>query len=383
MYLSVVWCTLVGMNSGEGWRLGHRPALDGLRGVAVLLVVVSHGLTLAFKPIAHLTALGPIGVGIFFTLSGFLITSLLIGDEAKAGRIRFGRFYRRRALRLFPALAALVLAEVVVTLAWRHDFVNAGSVVATVLYVQNWFGIGGNPAGGLNHTWSLSIEEQFYLVWPLVFAILIRYGWRVVAGVAMLTSALSIIWRDHLYESGADPWRLYAGTDTRAESLLIGCALALVMANVVRNQRARPGLFIGGMAAIASIGWMGGAIYQVLLPLVTTLGTAAAIFGVAQGAGFRPLEARWLVWCGQRSYGMYLWHVPLMALLVTTDLLIPARLAIYVVCTFALTVLSWRYIETPFLRLKGSGDTRGAAQELVRAHPHRARPAVAAVEADV
>src|SRR5580765_6045338 len=207
--------------------LGHRPALDGLRGVAILLVLAGH------SGVPGVGEGGETGVALFFVLSGFLITALLAEEYRDTGRIDFAAFYRRRALRLLPALF-LFLA---VVLAWSQlsrwgvlSMVRPSSLTdvgVTVFYVANWWiGVYNHDSGGINHMWSLGIEEQFYLVWPaLLFAGLSLFGLRsrkLLAAVVALTlvSAAEGAWLYHT----SSPYlrRVYYGTDTRADGILIG-----------------------------------------------------------------------------------------------------------------------------------------------------------------
>lgn len=369
------------MHSGDRWRLGHRPGLDGLRGVAVLAVFVYHGFVL-LRFYEVMPALGVVGVGLFFTLSGFLITSLLLDDREASGRVRFGRFYMRRALRLLPALTALIIAACITNI-FIHGFVHRGSVLATLFYVQNWYtGLTG-VRDGLGHTWTLSIEEQFYLVWPVVLAVVIRFGWRVLLAVALLGASASAITRELLWHHG-NVWTNFVGTHTKADELLVGCALAIVMRQL-RAEHARPWLVLIGFDLLGAASLMAGRDYHVTAPGLTSLGAAAMIFGAAQGRGVRVLEVRWLQWLGQRSYGLYIWHVPVLSVLLIEDASPVTILAVYVPASLALTVLSWRFVEQPFLRLKNrwSADAGGAAQELVGADRGGAAASVTRVQADM
>src|SRR5690242_13711592 len=205
----------------------YRPALDGLRGLAVTAVVLFHG------GVAALSG-GFLGVDSFFVLSGFLITSLLLAEHDRDGRIRLVAFWGRRARRLLPALL-LMIAAVTVAGRWLLDpddqRLLRGDALAALGYVANWrmiyrgadyFTQTAAPSI-LQHTWSLGIEEQFYLVWPLLFVVVRRKMGLLLAGVAASALAAALLYRPD------DVNRAYFGTDTRAQALLMGCALAVAV----------------------------------------------------------------------------------------------------------------------------------------------------------
>lgn len=335
------------------WRLGHRPALDGLRGVAILLVVAYHGFVLLERNMLAVASMGVVGVTLFFTLSGFLITSLLLDEHQRTGRINLRAFYRRRAYRLFPALAGLVVISAALTLL-IPGYVSIGGVVATVLYVQNWFLAFGGAHDGLGHAWSLAIEEQFYIVWPIALIALLRFGRRAVFGVAAVAALASFAWRSELaHHAGVGAWRLL-GTDSRADGLLIGCALAVVVRRlpVQRSLVHLVAIGVGGFMLLASIP-MTGYDYNVTAPFTAAIGAALVIYGVMQERGWRPLQGPVLRWFGRRSYGLYLWHMAVFAVL--AHWLAPGlvMLVLYVAGSLLLAEVSWRFVEQPFLRQKG------------------------------
>ena len=353
MYLGPIWRILVGMHTGERWKLGHRPGLDGLRAIAVLMVVVAH-----FDR-GEFTAAGVIGVTVFFTLSGFLITTLLLDETRRTGRVSLGGFYRRRALRLFPALAVMLLAVSLLTVVGAPTDVTGGMVASVVGYVSNWFLLGTAHGGviqwgALGHTWSLAIEEQFYVLWPLVVIAATRRGRRAVFNVAASGATLSLVW-------GLVSGRSNLASDVSAYPLLAGCALAAWMA---------------GREALRPPGWLTGLALVPLVPLVVLdpprelqqavvpLLTVTAIWVVVQ-TPVRWLTVRPLSWVGRRSYGLYLWHVPIAYLWAHLAAPYPVVVVTGVGLAFGLTALSWRYVETPFLRLKD----RQAARASVRRPP--------------
>ena len=214
-------------------RLAYLPALDGVRACAVVAVMLFHG------GIPHMDG-GFMGVDAFFVLSGFLITSLLIGEWRQTLSIKLGAFWARRARRLLPALLLMLLfvaffASVIVPKgtygALRLD------ALATLLYVSNWHFILVNSnyfnetaaSSPLLHTWSLAVEEQFYVIWPLVVLAVMHFtrSLRALFGLCCAASIASAIWMYVLYDGGLNTNRAYLGTDTRSQCLFIGCALAV------------------------------------------------------------------------------------------------------------------------------------------------------------
>ncbi|MGZ6840110.1 MAG: DUF459 domain-containing protein, partial [Frankiaceae bacterium] len=341
---------------------------------------------------------GFLGVDVFFVLSGYLITMLLLREQQATGRIALGAFWARRARRLLPALF-FVLAAVAVYAAFLVEPQARLSLrldgLATLGYVGNWRQLGaeggyfaqGATPSPLRHTWSLSIEEQFYLVWPLVVVALLR-GRRltrsrvrrvlVVTAVAALASAvlMSVL-------LGGDVSRVYYGTDTRAQSVLVGCALAALLrlrrtpAGTPGRTPARTG---GGAPAgtpartsappglVTLAGWLG--LVVVVAAMITVDGTqrglyhgglllfdtavaavlAAVVLAPARGLA-RLLSVRPLPALGRISYGVYLWHWPVFVVLTAerTGRTGPALLVLRLGVTLVLATLSWRLVERPVL----------------------------------
>src|SRR5882672_4708854 len=340
-------------------RLGYHPALDGIRAISILAVMLYH---------SGLIHGGFLGVDVFFTLSGFLITTLLIEEHAAAGRIALRDFYCRRALRLLPALVPVVIVSGVAMIATAGPDRVVGMslfVLAVIFYVANWAAIAGLPQGMLGHAWSLSIEEQFYLVWPPVLALL-------------LATLGSILLRYHLAVSGATGRRFYLGTDAHADPILIGCATAcLVSWGYIRgggdpSASTRPRWQAAPLAAAVLVA----VLVMARLPddyarrgASTIVAVAAGILIVdvlRPGSRLAPLLA-WspLVWIGKRSYALYLWHLPVFFLagaLWASGILeyLPSRIVPAWVITFAMAAASYRWIEAPALRLKSRFAARPA-----------------------
>lgn len=336
------------------WRLGRRPALDGLRGIAVALVVLSH------TEIPGFSAGGVVGVTMFFTLSGFLITSLLLEERVRSGRVALGAFYARRAYRLLPALVALVVVMLAASVVLGPDILEPWHALTALFYVANWFRASGDWLGSVSHTWSLSIEEQFYMLWPLVL-ILAGRNWKVLGWVAGVGAAVAVALRLLLWGGGAGLDRVYFGTDTRADAILIGCALAVWMHRGTVGT-SHPVLATVLTVAAVACSVIGGAFSYLWSPLLVSALTAGVIWIVTTGTYSGWLQHRALTLIGQRSYGLYLWHVPVMTLLLHSPKLeiVPmvARIPLLIGLSWLLTVLSWRFVEKPFLDMKDRRSER-------------------------
>ena len=362
------------------WRLRHVSALDGLRGLAVLGVIAFHaGQTTGVK----LTG-GYLGADLFFVLSGFLITSLLLGERRDTHRIHLGRFWERRARRLLPAL--LVVLVVVGCYAFflaaaDEEGKLRADGLTTLFYVANWRGIFAHDSywtmfespSPLQHTWSLAIEEQFYLLWPLVLFGLIVWKQRsakAVLAVSLVGAAISVLLMQVLYEPG-DTTRAYFGTDTRIGAMLLGAALAASLAQWghVREPRHRRALEIGAVVAAvvlalcwATVDGQSTFLYRggFLLCELAGLVLIACVTHPEAGPVGRGLSIAPLVWVGLVSYGLYLWHWPVFVIADSSRLHISGfpLLAVQLVITFALAATSFYLLERPIRR--GALPTRQA-----------------------
>jgi peptidoglycan/LPS O-acetylase OafA/YrhL len=339
-------------------RRGYVPALDGLRALAVLSVLVYHTW--------NILPGGWVGVDVFFVLSGYLITAILLDERGRTGTISLGQFYLRRALRLLPALALCVTMAVALAETQGPGLtdVTTKEAAAAALYVANWWQVvtPHAPLGLLAHTWSLSIEEQFYLVWPaLLWGLLALRGHRAVLCAALAGTALVLVHRLMLVKSMSLPFLTYYRTDTRADTLLIGAALAALAA---RGMLARiPGWALR-LAAAAGIGGLGAVSVRFgVAPLdgtgftLVALAAAAVVAAVVAPHGWpllhRALSWRPLVAVGRVSYGVYLFHIVIWQGLLAPHISRgPLAALLTTVLTLAVAAGSYRYVETPFLRMK-------------------------------
>ncbi|MBX3263685.1 MAG: acyltransferase [Labilithrix sp.] len=351
-----------------GPGIAHVPALDGIRGLAVLAVV-------AFHADAALAG-GYLGVDLFFVLSGYLITSILLREVEASGRVDLRAFWARRARRLLPALLVLMPAIAVYARVWAAPGELAGlraDALATLGYVANWRAIYAGKSyweifqapSPLEHTWSLAIEEQFYVAWPLVVAlVLVRLGRTrrtllvVSAGLALVSAARMILLWDPERTS-----RVYMGSDTRAAAILAGVVLATVLAP---GTRLRPGavraLDAAGLLAAAGLGvawakldgesrflYHGGFWLTEVAALALIACAVVPTSLVARALSLRPL-----VFVGTISYGVYLWHWPVDVVLTPERVHAPplALAALRIAVTFAIALASYHAIERP-IRARG------------------------------
>ncbi len=355
------------------------PGLDGVRAIAVVPVLLYHALVPAWPG-------GFLGVDVFFVISGYLITTLVITEYGDTGRFSVAHFWLRRARRLLPALYLVLAATIAYALFFLPDgrLGLRGNVFAALTYVTNWYQVfsgqsyfeisGRGPL--LNHLWSLAVEEQFYLLWPLLLLALLRLrlGNTRTALLTLGLAAISAIWMSMLYPAAAgDPTRVFVRTDARACGLLIGAAMAFVwspwrMADDVANPRARrsrltgPGaLDLVGLAAVVALAYSYGTVND-FDPFVYRGGfffvsaIAAVIIAVAvhpRSVWSRLLGIAPLRYLGTRSYGIYLWHWPIFQITrpgLDIDIHGTANLLTRVGLTCAVAELSFRFVERPVRR---------------------------------
>jgi peptidoglycan/LPS O-acetylase OafA/YrhL len=342
------------------------PGIDGLRAVAVAAVFLYHA-NVSWMPGGFL------GVDVFFVISGYLITSLLLAEFETSGRVALARFWAGRARRLLPALFALLAVCLAIgATVQRAKIVGLrGDALSSVFYVANWrfifehesyFAQFGRPSL-MRHLWSLAIEEQFYLLWPPLFLIGMRLRRRVALPALVALGAIGstvLMWA--LYTPGGDPSRIFYGTDTRAAPLLVGVLLAFAWKPSSMpawdSPRARRALDAVSLVALAAVIYAfitvhdyDQSIYRggfLVLALCACL-LLATIVHPASTLG-RELAHPIPRWLGERSYGIYLWHWPVLVFTrpgadvhLARGVLIPAQAA----ATILVAAISYRYIERP------------------------------------
>ena len=306
----------------------YRPELDGIRGLAILLVLAQH-INLPRSALA-----GMVGVNLFFVLSGYLITSLLIKEQDATGRIDLRRFYERRVRRLIPALLAVLVATGALMAVMGRFGDYLGPAAVSFFYVSDIAKAIGYDLGYVGHTWSLAMEEQFYLLWP---ALLIFTPRRFLAPIAIGGILLAVVLQLALVP---DNVLAHFRPDVRADAILWGCLIALVPVAVPRWAAAASGI---GLVVVS---------FTFLWPAGIALSSILSALLIAGASQLAPvLSARPLVRVGQISYGMYLWHAIPVGLLERQTLAGNVlAMAAVVVTTIVLALASERWIERPFRR---------------------------------
>ena len=365
-------------------RVPRTPALDGLRALAIAAVALFH------FPTRSVFMGGLFGVGLFFVLSGFLVTPILAAEHSREGRIRFGRYLRRRAWRLLPALGAFVLVVVVMTALFGRTgwfgsnpfgpphapgrpasvSESVGGAAAALSYVYNFFlAMGVHMPLQFGHLWTLAVEGQFYVLWALLASWLLKRGPKVLIAATVALIALSaavpfIIWDPH----GRHNW-IYFGTTPRIQQLLSGALLAELWSLGVLRRIPR---WVLRAAALAGTGAMFYLVFGVANDTFKYLGALTAV----AGAGFvivahliddrgrsvtrAVLGSRPLVWLGQRSYAVYLWHWPMA--IWTNELPRVIGVPLGLGASLAAAEMSWRLVEAPASRLAHRREERRRAE---------------------
>ncbi|CAN5199297.1 hypothetical protein BH24CHL7_BH24CHL7_03880 [soil metagenome] len=332
------------------WRLGRRPALDGVRGLAVLLVLVGHAMPPEMASAA-------VGVNLFFVLSGFLITSLLWEEWQGTGRLDIHAFYKRRIRRLIPALVVMLG----VTMVSMGLIGQAGQGLfyglAAASYAGNLVMATGQWLGPMSHTWSLAIEEQFYLLWPLILLPAIRRVRPALLMGILATGVIAVqIARPFLWATGASFERVSFATDLQADGLLLGCALAVLMHfRTIRVPQLAAPIAFGTLLTLTFVSPAG--LHLALGNSLAVLASGLLVLTLVSPAAAtdRIFTNTWLRRLGLISYGLYLWHYPVMWHLGFFDErphpgLATAALGIAV--TLAAAMASYLFVERRFMRPK-------------------------------
>lgn len=355
-------------------KLGYRPALDGMRAFAVVAVMLFH-----FQVFRYFRG-GWEAVDIFFVLSGFLITTLLYEEHVTIGRISLSKFYARRALRLFPALATVVIIWTIIFFLFRNHAwlwqttsqkgtvppdpikVAVKSWLGTLTYSTNWLRVFGNPTFPLNHFWTLAIEEQFYLAWPFLLLRILRF--RRCDLMTMGLAAVSAIWCAAVWMTTNSYQHAGFGTDCQASSLLIGAALALAWKKGtlawIPDWAVRAAAIFAITGLIGCLFLLGDLISLDFLGFITLIaGATATLILWLLRTDRQPwlLTNPWVVYIGKISYALYLWHVLFAEWLYGTGFL---GAAVGIGLSFLAAVLSRHLIELPALRRKTHYEVVGA-----------------------
>jgi len=340
-------------------NFGYEPSLDGIRAIAVFLVMAQH--------LGYVHA-GGLGVDIFFVLSGYLITAILVSEFAATNQISLKKFYARRGLRILPAVLLLLIVINIFVSVFETSAQTSRvrwDSLAALFYIANWLRAFGHDIGILGNLWSLSIEEQFYLIWPLTLLFLLSRKFRVNRILIVVAMAIVFVNLDRIYlYHGAESFdRIYNGLDTRADALLVGCALGLAGYEVFSARI----WAILGLIGAAFVGYVLFFAYpvpgSVQVPFGLTIGGTLFAIGVAvflagilsnaQSIPAKLLRLPPLVWAGRLSYGLYLWHFFVFVFIAgwfrgNQPRLIPVQIA----ATFLIAAISYYFLERPCLKLK-------------------------------
>ncbi len=356
-------------------RFSYRPELDGIRALAVAGVIIAHTSGERFGN-------GYMGVELFFVLSGYLITALLLGEHQRNNSINFRHFYARRALRLLPALYACIAVWAVLGVLARPEARSEHylGVLAGATYVSNWVrALTSHNLGPTGYLWSLAVEEQFYLFWPPFVAFMLRRKFRNPALIVGVLVVLASAWRMVLSARGASAERLDNGLDTRVDALLMGACLAYVLARRPTHSRDRVKQFgwTTWISAALLLGLVGSWLFpeasppslhnlrgfSFAAPLCFAMVAPIVAFGRSadgeahpgvHGTLVRILSWGPLVRVGRLSYGLYLWHSVAIFLFASRRLGLTgaARVVPTIVTLVVLALLSEKFVEQPFMRRK-------------------------------
>lgn len=323
-----------------GGCVQYRPELDGLRAIAVTSVLLLH----AAQNGPFLG--GFVGVDLFFVLSSFLITSILADELRETGRLNLGRFYWRRFLRLMPALLFMLAGYLAIAPFLWPNYPHGRDALVASLYLSDYAYAGWGVPRYLGHTWSLAVEEHFYLLWPFVLPLLLR-STRPLVWLAAAFATLTL-WRT---SNAMDFTQSYFRFDTHATGLVLGAALYF------------SGLRLGRAAGFAALAVFAALVLTSSFPYafiaIPPAEIASAVL-IASAASLDFLRNPALVWLGRRSYAIYLWHVPIVGLVRAFDLAAVATVFLTLVLSIGCAMLSWHTVEAWGRRMKSGSFTYGA-----------------------
>lgn len=339
----------------------HNPALDGIRAIAIALVLAFH---------ARVPGVGGgfFGVDVFFVLSGYLITSILLQEIRANGSIALGKFYLRRLRRLYPPMLAVLLAYVALgPLLWPGLETPLLHAAVAAIYLSDYAHVMAIGAGKLSYLWSLAVEEKFYLLWPLLLMFFVSRRRPLAWMLALIL--LSSGWRVVAWLEGYGWTRLYYCFDTHASGLMIGCGLALLLQRYPLRAPAPAGLAALAIIVLCAYGFAWGSGSAIVYGMFAAELASVGLILSAQGAGARSwLAARPLVLLGRYSYGLYLWHMPIMIWL-RERYDWPVTLALGGGLGLLAAVLSYHSIEAWFRRSRRLDGTEPPAASLPRQGP--------------
>jgi len=323
------------------------PALDGLRGFAILLVVLAHAGVL-------LGAVGgQVGVTLFFVLSGFLITTIVVTEKDASGTINLRRFYGRRARRLLPALMLFLVVSSLFFSAVIDDFPFWASSWPGLFYVSNYTQILGVEVYANTHLWSLSVEEHFYALWPLILLV----PKRLPSAATLLKIALALVALRFVVGWGYPTWAYY-GTLTNSYALLLGCSISVAKRDgtIVRTRRGVAGSGAVGLVLLGmwpTVGLEELSFTGVWIPVMAALVSALMVIALTEKGAFY-FEMSWLRYLGRVSYGWYLWHAPFLFISQFNDT--PIKRVGFALMTLAVASVSWHLVERRML-IRRDGPT--------------------------
>jgi len=352
----------MGANNNQK-KLGYIPELDGLRGISILAVMFFHSGSAMIG--------GYIGVDVFFVLSGFLITSIIVNEYNETSALNYKVFYIKRLLRLGPALIFMLITFTLLSYLFLSEEKASSNLIDALIslfYVSNWARVFElHPPDWLGHTWSLSIEEQFYFLWPIVLVTILRLcksRWTV-AFIAFSIAILAWFLRIYLTLDGSSYTRVYFGLDTRADALMIGCVLGIITSSSLLTDKIQKilskWLFVLAPVIVIYLGivafTMAADHPQTNYWVFFSVALSTAIFLAhllinSKTLIHKLLSMKWLVWVGSISYGLYLWHYPIFRLMKSLEYQWEVIMTLGVIVTFTISIFSYYVLEKPILKMK-------------------------------